>query len=184
MHFSLRWTLSVGSKGGCLERELTVRVQERVKKFLLCFTSFSGHRPAQRECAQTGLRSHARCHPYPIPQPIKVDHTTGVYNPYSFWIVMWVFLHPTRTNQWKCCECWSSWGLNPWPPARQTGSLKIYEAPKLQKASPPHNRFSVQKDLKDLNSRNKINGSPAEYCSWLSVQSWQMMILILILYIW
>ena len=23
-HFSLRWTLSVGSKGGCLERELTV----------------------------------------------------------------------------------------------------------------------------------------------------------------
>ena len=112
-------------------------VQERVKKFLLCFTSFSGHRPAQRECAQTGLRSHARCHPYPIPQPIKVYHTTGVYDPYSFWIVMWVFLHPTRTNQWKCCECWSSWGLNPWPPARQTGSLKIYEAPKLQKASPP-----------------------------------------------
>ena len=28
-----------------------------------------------------GLRSHARCHPYPIPQPVKVDHSTGVYNP-------------------------------------------------------------------------------------------------------
>ena len=23
-------------------------------------------------------RSHARCHPYPIPQPLKVGHTTGV----------------------------------------------------------------------------------------------------------
>ena len=43
------------------------------------FTSFSGHRPAQRECTQMGLRSHAR-HPYPIPQPVKVGHTTGVYN--------------------------------------------------------------------------------------------------------
>ena len=60
------------------------------------FTSFSGHRPAQRECARTGLRSHARCHPYPIPQPVKVGHTTGVYDPYSFRIVMWVLLRPTR----------------------------------------------------------------------------------------
>ena len=57
-------------------------------------------------------------------------------------------------------------------------------SPQTSKSISPHNRFSVQKDLKDLNSRNKINGSPAEYCSWLSVQSWQMMILILILYIW
>ena len=47
----------------------------------LIFTSFSGHRPAQREWAQTGLRSHSRCHPYPIPQPVKVAHTTGVYDP-------------------------------------------------------------------------------------------------------
>ena len=39
---------------------------------------------AQRECARTGLRSHLRCHPYPIPQPVKVGHTTGVYVPYSF----------------------------------------------------------------------------------------------------
>ena len=68
------------------------------------FTSFSGHRLAQRECARTGLRSHARCRPYPIPQPVKVGHTTGVYDPYFFRIVMWVLLRPTRTNQWKCCE--------------------------------------------------------------------------------
>ena len=27
------------------------------------FTSFSGHRPAQRECARTELRSHVRCYP-------------------------------------------------------------------------------------------------------------------------
>ena len=51
------------------------------------------------------IRSHARRHPYPIPQPIKVGHTTGVYDPYSFRIiVMWVLLCPTRTNQCKCCD--------------------------------------------------------------------------------
>ena len=50
-------------------------------------TGFSGHRPAQRECAQTGLRSHVRCHPYPIPHPVKVGRTTGVYDPYSFRVV-------------------------------------------------------------------------------------------------
>ena len=40
---------------------------------------------------------YARCHPYSIPQPVKVGHTTGVYDPYSFRIVMWVLLRPTRT---------------------------------------------------------------------------------------
>ena len=44
-------------------------------------------------------RSHARCHPYPIPQPVKVGHTTGVYVPYSFRKVVWVLLRPTRTDQ-------------------------------------------------------------------------------------
>ena len=48
------------------------------------FTRFSGHRPIGRECAWTGLRSHVRCHPHPITQPVKVGHTTGVYDPYSF----------------------------------------------------------------------------------------------------
>ena len=43
-------------------------------------------------------RSHARCHPYPIPQPVKVGHTTGVYVPYSFRTVVWVLLRPTRTD--------------------------------------------------------------------------------------
>ena len=55
---------------------------------LFSFTNFSGHRVAQGECARTGLRSHARCHPYAIPQPVKVGHTTGVYAPYSFRIVV------------------------------------------------------------------------------------------------
>ena len=68
------------------------------------FSSFSGHRPAKRECTRTGLRSHARCHPCSIQQPVKVGHTTGVYDPYSFRRVMWVLLRPLRTNQWKCCE--------------------------------------------------------------------------------
>ena len=81
-----------------------VKITKQWKSFIYLFTSFSGLRPAQRECARTGLRSHARCHPYPIPQPVEVGHTTGVYDPYSFRIVMWVLLRPTRTNQWKCCE--------------------------------------------------------------------------------
>ena len=49
-------------------------------------------------------RSHVRCHRYPIPQPVKVGHTTGIYIPYSFRTVMWVLLRPTRTGQLKCCE--------------------------------------------------------------------------------
>ena len=55
--------------------------------FIYLFTSFSGHRPAQRKCAQTGLSSHVRCHPYPIPQPIKDGRATGIYDPYSFRVV-------------------------------------------------------------------------------------------------
>ena len=44
------------------------------------------------------------CHPCPIPQHVKVGHTNGVYDPFSFGRVMWVLLRPTRANQWKCCE--------------------------------------------------------------------------------
>ena len=51
---------------------------------------------SQRECAQMGLRSHARCHPYLIPPPVKADHTTGVYDPYSFIIL--IILRPTRAS--------------------------------------------------------------------------------------
>ena len=46
-------------------------------------------------------RSHVRCHRYSIPQPVKDGHTTRVYVPYSFQTVVWVLLHPTRTDQWK-----------------------------------------------------------------------------------
>ena len=70
----------------------------KIMLIIYLITSFSGHRPTQRECARTGFRSHARCHPYPIPPPVKVDHTTRVYDPYSFWIVMCVLLDPVRTN--------------------------------------------------------------------------------------
>ena len=70
-------------------------IEEFVFIYLFIY-QFSGHRPAQRECARTGLRSHARCHPYAIPQRVKVDHTTGVYDPYSFRIVRWVLLRPTE----------------------------------------------------------------------------------------
>ena len=43
--------------------------------YFFFFNSLSGHRPAQRECARTGLRSHERFYPYPIQQPVKVGHT-------------------------------------------------------------------------------------------------------------
>ena len=105
-----------------------------------------------------GMRTNGTQVPCEVPsqptqshaQPVKVGHTTGVYVPYSFRIVMWVVLRPTRTNQWKCCEtgptvfrpyprrleslticrchykdpeCRPGRGLNPRPPARQTGAL-------------------------------------------------------------
>ena len=44
-------------------------------------------------------RSPARRHPYPIPQTVKVGHTTGVYVPYSFRKVVWALLRPTKTDQ-------------------------------------------------------------------------------------
>ena len=109
------------------------------------FTIFSGHRPVQRECARTGLRSHARCLPYQVLQPVKVGHTTGVYDPYSFRIMMWVLSvkvlcdgtyglsslsektrksnHLQMSFQRQHPERWSGRSLNPGPPARQTGAL-------------------------------------------------------------
>ena len=38
------------------------------------------------------------------PRPGAVYYTTGVDVSFSFRIVVWVLLCPTRTNQWKCCE--------------------------------------------------------------------------------
>ena len=35
------------------------------------------------------------------PVPGKTGHTTGVFVPYSFRTMVWVFLHPTRTRQLK-----------------------------------------------------------------------------------
>ena len=49
-------------------------------------------------------RSHARRHPYSIPQPEEVGHTIAVYVPYSFRTVVWALLRPTRKDQRKCCE--------------------------------------------------------------------------------
>ena len=67
-------------------------------------------------------RSHARCHTYSIPQPVKVGHTTGVYVSYSFRTVVWLLLRPTRTDQCKCCEMEPT-VFCPYP--RRLGSLTI-----------------------------------------------------------
>ena len=50
-------------------------------------------------CMNGTHRSHARCHPCPIPQPIKVGHTTRVYDPSSFQIVMQVQIFYVPQNQ-------------------------------------------------------------------------------------
>ena len=88
-----------------LKRKLPKKkVRKAVQKILLLF-QFQFYKLFWTKACPEGIgtnvthRSHARCHPYPIPQPVKVDHTTGVYDPYSFRIVMWVLLRPTRTNQ-------------------------------------------------------------------------------------
>ena len=44
-------------------------------------------------CTNGTHGSHASCHPKPLPQPLKVGHTIGVYDPYSFRIVSDVRQH-------------------------------------------------------------------------------------------
>ena len=86
--------------------------------FILFLPAFSGHLPARREYAQTGLRTHARCHRYSIPQPVKVGHTTGSqtltlfegsgekqYVPHS-WNVYVVFSGSVSTNYDLDCSYW------------------------------------------------------------------------------
>ena len=79
-----------------------------VCRYLFIFTSFCGHRPTQRECAQTGLTFHVRFFPYPL--PVKVGHTTGALPgsriPTLFEQWCGFLKTATRTNQWKCCEMW------------------------------------------------------------------------------
>ena len=58
-------------------------------------------RTTANEAQKISYRSHPRCHPYTIPQTVEVGHTTGVYVPYSFRIVVWVLLRPTRTDPVK-----------------------------------------------------------------------------------
>ena len=77
------------------QRSMTLALTFRV----YLFTIFSGHRPVHREYARTGLRSHARCHPYQVLQPVKVGHTTRVYDPYSFRIVMWVLFPQEQISE-------------------------------------------------------------------------------------
>ena len=65
--------------------------------FWFSFFSFFLVLPAFLDTGSTNgtHRSHARCHPYQIPQPVKVGHTTGIYVPYSFRTVVWILLYPT-----------------------------------------------------------------------------------------
>ena len=55
------------------------RSYQPISALNICFTTFSGHRPAQREWARTG-------HSYPIPRPVKVSRT-------------WAYA-PTLFEQW------------------------------------------------------------------------------------
>ena len=89
-----------------LERDLAGRMAEQVRTLLLSVITYLFiYQLFWTQACPEGMgtngthRSHARCHPYPIPQPVKVGHTTGVYVPYSFRTVVWVLLRPTRTDQ-------------------------------------------------------------------------------------
>ena len=53
---SIRLRVSVGDP-----HWLRSKLWEQEWSSIRLFTSFSVHRPAQRECERTGLRSHARC---------------------------------------------------------------------------------------------------------------------------
>ena len=88
-------------------------------------------------------RSHTRCHPYPIPQPVKLGHTTGVYtSPTLFerWcgygfsplcektrksnhLQMSLQKQQFLLSYFKDPERWSGRGFNPRPPAQHTGAL-------------------------------------------------------------
>ena len=76
-----------------------------LSRFALNFVLFCLYKLFWTQACPEGMgtngthRSHARCHPYPIPQPVKVGHTTRVYVSYSFRTVVWVLLRPTRTDQ-------------------------------------------------------------------------------------
>ena len=89
------------------------------------------------------------------PAHLTVYHTTGVYAPYTLQTALWVLLCPTRIKTVKelwdraygfsalsertnvttkaaqspqtlqDSECWSCWGLDPWPPAQHTGTYPI-----------------------------------------------------------
>ena len=50
-------------------------------------------------CTNSTHGSHARCHPNPLPQPLKVGHTIGVYDPYSFRIVSDVGCFTSHKNK-------------------------------------------------------------------------------------
>ena len=68
--------------------------------FIYLFTSFSGHRPAQRDVHERDSGPRRGVIPTQSHNPQRlVGHTTGVYDPYSFRIVGWVLLRPARTNQ-------------------------------------------------------------------------------------
>ena len=61
-------------------------------QILPALPAFSGHRPAQRAWARTGLIGTMQS---AIPQTVKVGHTIDVYVPYSFRTVVWVLFRLT-----------------------------------------------------------------------------------------
>ena len=81
----------------------TVKMHKNFVHLKYSFILLPAHGPAQMEWARTGLIGpKVPCKVsslYPILQPVKVGHTTGLYIPYSFRTVVWVLLRPTRTDQ-------------------------------------------------------------------------------------
>ena len=72
----------------------------RMKKSLfLFFYQLFWTQACPEEMCTNGTQVPREVPSLPNPQPVKVGHTAGVDDPYSFRIVMWLLLSLTRTNQ-------------------------------------------------------------------------------------
>ena len=124
-------------------------------------------------------RSHARCYPYPIPQPVNVGHTTGVCVPYPSRTVVRVLLRPPITDQWSAVR----------PELR----LFVLKCEKTRESN--HLQISLQRQHFLLSYLKTLSVGPARiwtrnlplgtrrfpnwtYLAWRFAQGWKLKILI------
>ena len=72
------------NKGHDLEKRTLQSKLRETFVYLFIYQLFWTQACPEGMCTNGTHRSHARCHPCPIPQPVKVGHITGIYDAYSF----------------------------------------------------------------------------------------------------